>query len=61
MKKIIVLLALLLSLTACGKQKEEEKKDEKTVSASDFMERMTKMQQEKKQLKEVPYTEMPKG
>ena len=42
-------------------KKEEEKKDEKTVSASAFMERMTKMQQEKKQLKEVPYTEMPKG
>ncbi len=41
-------------------KKEEEKKDGKTVPASDFMERMTRMQQEKKQLKEVPYTEMPK-
>ena len=42
-------------------KKKEDKEDERTVPASEFIERITKMQQEKKQLKDIPYTEMPKN
>ena len=38
----------------------EDKEDERTVPASEFIERITKMQQEKNQLKDIPNTEMPK-
>ena len=41
-------------------KKKEDKEDERTVPASEFIERITKMQQEKKQLKDIPNTEMPK-
>ena len=41
-------------------KKKEDKEDERTVPTSEFIERITKMQQEKKQLKDIPNTEMPK-
>ncbi|MBR4650182.1 MAG: hypothetical protein IKO82_00330 [Prevotella sp.] len=41
-------------------KKEERKVDERTVPASEFIERMIKMQQEKNQLREVPRTEVQK-
>lgn len=41
-------------------KKKERKVDERTVPASEFIERMIKMQQEKNQLREVPKTEVQK-
>lgn len=41
-------------------KKKEDKKDERTVPASEFIERLTRMQQKQEQQKDIPYTEMPK-
>jgi hypothetical protein len=41
-------------------KKKEDKEDERTVPASEFIERMTRMQQKQEQQKDIPYTEMPK-
>ena len=41
-------------------KKKEDKEDERTVPASEFIERLTKMQQKQEQQKDIPYTEMPK-
>ena len=42
-------------------KKDENKNDERTVPVSEFVERITKIQQEQNQLKDIPYTEMPKN
>lgn len=41
-------------------RKKEDKEDERTVSASDYMERLAKIRREKEQMRDIPYTEMPK-
>lgn len=41
-------------------KKQEDEMDDRTVDATDYIERISKLQQEKKQLKDIPYTEMPK-
>ncbi|MBQ1797583.1 MAG: hypothetical protein IIZ88_07465 [Prevotella sp.] len=41
-------------------KKKEDKEDERTVPASEFIERLTRMQQKQEQQKDIPYTEMPK-
>ncbi len=41
-------------------KKKEDEMDDRTVDASDYFERMAKLQRERNQLKDVPYTEMPK-
>lgn len=41
-------------------KKKEAKEDERTVPASEFIERLTRMQQKQEQQKDIPYTEMPK-
>jgi hypothetical protein len=42
-------------------KKKEDKEDERTVPASEFIERLTRMQQKQEQQKDIPYTEMPKN
>lgn len=41
-------------------KKKEDKEDERTVPASEFIERLTRIQQKQDQQKDIPYTEMPK-
>ena len=41
-------------------KKKEDKEDERTVPASEFIERLTRMQQKQEQQKDIPYTEMPR-
>ena len=41
-------------------KKKEDKEDEHTVPASEFIERLTRIQQKQDQQKDIPYTEMPK-
>lgn len=41
-------------------KKREDKEDEHTVPASEFIERLTRIQQKQDQQKDIPYTEMPK-
>lgn len=41
-------------------KKKEDKEDERTVPASEFIERLTRMQQKQEQQKDIPYTEMAK-
>lgn len=41
-------------------KKREDKEDEHTVPASEFIERLVKIQQKQDQQKDIPYTEMPK-
>lgn len=41
-------------------KKNDEKEDEHTMPASEFIERLTRIQQKQDQQKDIPYTEMPK-
>jgi len=41
-------------------KKKEVKEDERTVPASEFVDRLTRIQQKQDQQKDIPYTEMPK-
>lgn len=41
-------------------KKKEEKEDERTMPASEFIDRLTRIQQKQDHQKEIPYTEMPK-
>ena len=41
-------------------KKKEEKEDGHTMPASEFIDRLTRIQQKQDQQKDVPYTEMPK-
>ncbi|MBR3521336.1 MAG: hypothetical protein IKP84_05180 [Prevotella sp.] len=41
-------------------KKKEDKEDERTVPASEFVDRLTRIQQKQDQQKDIPYTEMPK-
>lgn len=41
-------------------KKREDKEDERTVPASEFVDRLTRIQQKQDQQKDIPYTEMPK-
>lgn len=41
-------------------KKKEDKEDELTVPASEFVDRLTRIQQKQDQQKDIPYTEMPK-
>lgn len=41
-------------------QKKDEKEDERTMPASEFIERLTRIQQKQDQHRDIPYTEMPK-
>ena len=41
-------------------KKKEDREDERTVPASEFIERLTRLQQKQEQQKDIPYTEMPK-
>ena len=41
-------------------KKQGDNEDERTVPVSEFIERITRLQQEKQQFKDIPYTEMPK-
>ena len=41
-------------------KKKEDKEDEHTVPASEFIERLTRIQQKQDQQKDIPYTEIPK-
>ena len=41
-------------------KKKEDKEDEHTITASEFIERLTRIQQKQDQQKDIPYTEMPK-
>ncbi len=42
-------------------KKDEEKEDERTVSATEFINRLIDSQRTTKQYKDIPKTEMPKG
>ena len=39
-------------------RKKDEKEDERTMPASEFIERLTRIQQKQNQQKDIPYTEM---
>ena len=41
-------------------KKKEEKEDERTMPASEFIDRLTRIQQNQDQQNDIPYTEMPK-
>ena len=41
-------------------KKKEERDDERTMPASEFIERLARIQQKQDQQKDIPYTEMPK-
>ena len=41
-------------------KREERKVDERTVPASEFIERMKNMQQEKNEFRDIPWTELKK-
>ena len=41
-------------------KKNDEKEDERTMPVSEFIERLTRIQQMQDQQKDIPYTEMPK-
>lgn len=41
-------------------RKKEDKEDERTASASDYIERLAKIKKEQEQMRIIPYTEMPK-